>query len=72
MKTMDYWNLAWLIVAMSTMLYMAGNMWVTSRRNKKEAAAWMKRNDEIHAKMMEYMNAQIANAKKQGKEPWEP
>lgn len=72
MKATDVVNICWLIVAMSTMTYMAINMWNTSRRNKKEAAGWNQRNEEIHAKMMEYMNAQIANAKKQGKEPWEP
>lgn len=71
MKPMDYVNLAWLVVAMASMIYMSANMWFSNRRNKKEAAAWNKRNEEIHAKMMEYMNAQIANAKKQGKEPWE-
>ncbi len=71
MKPMDYVNLVWLLIAMSSMIYMCVNMFLSSRQNKKDAAAWKARNDEIQTKFLEYIKVQIGNAKRLGKEPWE-
>lgn len=71
MKITDYLILAWLIVVVSSMIYMSVNMWISNRRNKKEAAARNKRNEEIDTKLLEYLNAQIAAVKNRWKEPWQ-
>lgn len=73
MKTMDYFNLLWLVVAMSAMIFMSWTMWKSHQRSKEDHRDGKRRMEEMHDLHIQITRLQLKKMEQLlgGKEIWD-